>query len=230
MFEIQAQNKISIRRFLINQGSLSQRGSTKSSGALKEPNTPGSLPFNRGAWTRPGPGIRVRHFENPGPAVGIGVLKNPGPALSSIPGLSHLAKNFPNKKEWPTIILIGRDCAQLQKHLQYVSSEDKHQLAVQTPLDWTIMDKPADSTLPLQTSSFVGLTAVNDAPPSTPRPIDASEIWVPEDSQEKREHYLSQETEEAIIHQQQLSATSPALAGLPKPEVILQQSSISWTP
>ena len=101
-----------------------------------------------------------------------------------------LLHNFPNKKEWPTIILIGRDCAQLQKHLQYVSSEDKHQLAVQTPLGWTIMGKPADSTLPLQTSNFVGLTAVNDAPPSTPRPIDASEIWMPEDSQEKREHYL----------------------------------------
>ena len=35
----------------------------------------------------------------------------------SIPGLSHLAEKFPSKKEWPTLILIGRDCAHAQKHL-----------------------------------------------------------------------------------------------------------------
>ena len=67
----------------------------------------------------------------------------------SIPGISHLAKKFPIKKEWPTLILIGRDCTQAQKHLQYVTSEDGHQLVIQTPLGWTIMGKPAESTRPL---------------------------------------------------------------------------------
>ena len=52
----------------------------------------------------------------------------------SIPGLSHLAENFPTKEKWPTLMLIGRDCAQAQKHIQTVSSEDNHQLAIQTPL------------------------------------------------------------------------------------------------
>ena len=61
----------------------------------------------------------------------------------SIPGLSHLAEKFPSKKEWPTLILIGRDCAQVQKHLQTATSADKHQLAIQTPLGWTIMCRSA---------------------------------------------------------------------------------------
>ena len=52
----------------------------------------------------------------------------------SIPGLSHLAEKFPPKENWPTLMLIGRDCAQAQTHLQTVSSEDRHQLAIQTPL------------------------------------------------------------------------------------------------
>ena len=59
--------------------------------------------------------------------------------VQSIPGLSHLAEKFPTKKEWPTLMLIGRDCTQAQKHIQYVSSEDNNQLAIQTPLGWTIM-------------------------------------------------------------------------------------------
>ena len=69
----------------------------------------------------------------------------------SIPGLSHLAEKFPTKENWPTLMLIGRDCAQAQKHIQTVSSEDKHQLAIQTPLGWTIMGKPAHFTRPLPT-------------------------------------------------------------------------------
>ena len=71
--------------------------------------------------------------------------------VSSIPGLSHLAEKFPSKENWPTLMLIGRDCAQSQKHLQTVSSNDKHQLAIQTPLGWTIMGKPAPYTSPLPT-------------------------------------------------------------------------------
>ena len=83
------------------------------------------------------------------------VLHNvPSPQeVSSIPGLSHLAEKFPPKENWPTLMLIGRDCAQSQKHLQTVSSEDRHQLAIQTPLGWTIMGKPAPYTRPLPTSS-----------------------------------------------------------------------------
>ena len=69
----------------------------------------------------------------------------------SIPGLSHLAEKFPPKENWPTLMLIGRDCAQAQTHLQTVSSEDRHQLAIQTPLGWTIMGKPAHTTRPLPT-------------------------------------------------------------------------------
>ena len=69
----------------------------------------------------------------------------------SIPGLSHLAEKFPAKENWPTLMLIGRDCAQSQKHLQTVSSEDNHQLAIQTPLGWTIMGRPAPDTRPLPT-------------------------------------------------------------------------------
>ena len=54
--------------------------------------------------------------------------------VTLIPGLSHLAEKFPPKKTWPTLMLIGRDCTEAQKHIQYVSSEDKHQVAIQTPL------------------------------------------------------------------------------------------------
>ena len=66
-----------------------------------------------------------------------------------IPGLSHLADKFPIKKEWPTLILIGRDCIPAQRHTNTALSEDKCQLAVQTPLGWTIIGKPAQSTRPL---------------------------------------------------------------------------------
>ena len=52
----------------------------------------------------------------------------------SIPGLSHLAEKFPAKEDWPTLMLIGRECAQAQMHLQTVWSKDKHKLAIQTPL------------------------------------------------------------------------------------------------
>ena len=30
--------------------------------------------------------------------------------VASIPGLSHLTHNFPHKKDWPTVLLLGRDC------------------------------------------------------------------------------------------------------------------------
>ena len=81
------------------------------------------------------------------------VLNNvPSPQeVSSIPGLSHLAEKFPAKENWPTLMLIRRDCTQAQTHLQTVSSENKHQLAIQMPLGWTIMGKPAHFTRLLPT-------------------------------------------------------------------------------
>ena len=80
-------------------------------------------------------------------------------------------------------MMIGRDCAQAQKHLQTVSSEDKHQLAIQTPLGWTIMGKPAPATRPLPTcqpyTSPISPEAVApnksaSAPTATPKPSYAS--------------------------------------------------------
>ena len=103
--------------------------------------------------------------------------------VSSIPGLSHLAEKFPSKENWPTLMLIGRDCAQSQKHLQTVSSDDRHQLAIQTPLGWTIMGKPAPYTSPLptcqphssSTSCEENASAPNaQAPIRMPQPLNAS--------------------------------------------------------
>ena len=65
--------------------------------------------------------------------------------ISSIPGVSHLAKKFPKKQDWPTILLIGRDCmlAQTQDHLTW--SDDQSQVAAKTPLGWVLIGSPATS-------------------------------------------------------------------------------------
>ena len=68
-------------------------------------------------------------------------------------------------------MLIGRDCAQAQKHLQTVSSEDKHQLAIQTPLGWTIVGRPAQTTRPLPIRQPHASTS---APTAMPKPSYAS--------------------------------------------------------
>ena len=68
----------------------------------------------------------------------------------SIPGLSHLSSKFPTKQNWPTILLLGRDCMQAQVIIQQVPSRDKNQLAVETPLGWTVIGKPARTTKPLK--------------------------------------------------------------------------------
>lgn len=73
--------------------------------------------------------------------------------VSSIPGLSHLSSKFPTKQNWPTILLLGRDCMQAQIIIQQVPSRDKNQLAVETPLGWTIIGKPARTTKPLKIKS-----------------------------------------------------------------------------
>ena len=79
------------------------------------------------------------------------ILQNvPSPEeVAAIPGLSHLAEKFPIKKDWPTIILLGRDCMQAQPQTHHTWSKDKCQLAVQTPLGWAIMGRPAKATRPL---------------------------------------------------------------------------------
>ena len=69
--------------------------------------------------------------------------------VSRIPGLSHLAHKFPTRKMWPTILLLGRDCMQVQTQDQLTWSTDKCQLAAKTPLGWVIMGQPAKSTRPL---------------------------------------------------------------------------------
>ena len=63
--------------------------------------------------------------------------------ISSIPGVSHLADKFPEKQDWPTILLIGRDCmlAQTQEHLTW--SDDQSQVAAKTPLGWVLIGSPA---------------------------------------------------------------------------------------
>ena len=75
--------------------------------------------------------------------------------VSSIPGLSHLSSKFPKKRDWPTILLLGRDCIQALDQTQQIQSKDKHQRATKTPLGWAIIGKPAPSTRPLKnTASF----------------------------------------------------------------------------
>ena len=70
--------------------------------------------------------------------------------ISTIPGLSHLSSKFPKKQNWPTILLLGRDCIHAFDQMQQTQSEDKHQRATKTPLGWAIIGKPAPSTRPLK--------------------------------------------------------------------------------
>ena len=74
--------------------------------------------------------------------------------IASIPGLQHLADQFTPKENWQTIVLIGRDCtrAQIQKNMTF--SNDKRQIASQTPFGWVLI---GESTVP--TSSRVNWTA-----------------------------------------------------------------------
>ena len=72
--------------------------------------------------------------------------------VSSIPGLSHLAPKFPIKKDWPTILLLGRDCMQAQTYNQVTWSSDKCQFAAKTPLGWVVVGKPDHFTRPLSTN------------------------------------------------------------------------------
>ena len=132
----------------------------------------------------------------------------------SIPGLSHLSEKFPAKEDWPTLMLIGMDCAQAQKHIQTVSSEDEHQLAIQTPLGWMIMGKPAHTTRPLPMSPpHISSTSYEDnasqasasAPTSTLKPSYASVLETQAEdninSEPCAQHYLQDDEQTALVIQ-----------------------------
>ena len=63
--------------------------------------------------------------------------------ISSIPGVSHLAEKFPEKQDWPTILLIGRDCMLAQTQEDLTWSDDQSQVAAKTPLGWVLIGSPA---------------------------------------------------------------------------------------
>ena len=65
----------------------------------------------------------------------------PAPAdVTEISGLEDLAPNFYKKNdEWPTIILIGRDCIQAQTQEQTRFATDGTPMATKTPFGWVLI-------------------------------------------------------------------------------------------
>ena len=60
--------------------------------------------------------------------------------VARIPGLKHLASKFHDKRtNWPTIILIGRDCIRAQRQKQIISTHDGHPIASDTPFGWVLI-------------------------------------------------------------------------------------------
>ena len=59
--------------------------------------------------------------------------------VEAIPGLEHLAKYFPIKQEWTTVILIGRNCPLAQIQEQAMVSRSERQIASKTPLGWVLI-------------------------------------------------------------------------------------------
>ena len=101
--------------------------------------------------------------------------------VSSIPGLSHLAAKFPEKQDWPTILLIGRDCMKIHVQSQVTWSNDKCQIASNTPLGWVIMGRPAHHTRPLvEKKSTKNKKTTNNRLISTHRryPIHHPRRWI----------------------------------------------------
>ena len=62
-------------------------------------------------------------------------------------GFQHLAGYFPKKNpNWPTLLLIGRDCLEAQWQEQYYpTSENPSQMVFKTPLGWTLVGSPPNS-------------------------------------------------------------------------------------
>ena len=64
----------------------------------------------------------------------------PNPELiAKIPEFAYLAPNFPQKKKWSTLVLIGRDCPLAQRQQQFLPSSEKSPIITQTPLGWAMI-------------------------------------------------------------------------------------------
>ena len=64
-------------------------------------------------------------------------------AVASTPGFKHLADRFPAKDvNWPTLLLIGRDCVEAQHQKQIYSKQNKDIIATETPLGMTLIGTP----------------------------------------------------------------------------------------
>ena len=81
------------------------------------------------------------------------VMQNPIPdALDQVPskrdvahtrGYEEFSRYFPEKDaNWPTLMLIGRDCMPAQWQEQYYCDENRGQMVSKTPLGWTLMGFP----------------------------------------------------------------------------------------
>ena len=78
--------------------------------------------------------------------------------ISTIPGLQHLADQFAEKKNWPTIALIGRDCTIAQFKENMTFSNDKRQIASKKPLGWILIGettKPCSEARAINIDLFV---------------------------------------------------------------------------
>ena len=81
------------------------------------------------------------------------VMQNPIPdALDQVPsrhdvahtrGYEEFAHHFPDKDvNWPTLLLIGRDCMPAQWQEQNYGEDNQAQMVSKTPLGWTLMGSP----------------------------------------------------------------------------------------
>ena len=59
--------------------------------------------------------------------------------VNSIPGLKDLALQFPKKQNWPTVLLLGRDCLEVLIQTNQTWSDDGCLLATRTPLGYVVM-------------------------------------------------------------------------------------------
>ena len=66
--------------------------------------------------------------------------------VASIPEFAHLAQKFPNKKDWSTIALIGRDCTPAQEQKQLLRQTGQSPIITQTPLGWALIGPIPDPT------------------------------------------------------------------------------------
>ena len=61
-----------------------------------------------------------------------------------MPGLEQFADKFyDDVAHLTTIILIGRNCIEAQRHRQFTDSRNRNQIATETPLGWCIMGRTA---------------------------------------------------------------------------------------